>query len=114
MFLANKAIKMNPIHVIDFADFKIAQYQPRYDASKSKFDAMLETYKSASWFKKLFTDNPHNSDWDHWWVGSWIDQLNEIKREAVYKMKMEYNFMDIPKDWQKHFYKWASDNNIPF
>jgi hypothetical protein len=105
---------MQPSHVINFVDFKLAQYLPRYIASKSKFDSMLEIYKSASWFKKFVTDNPHDSDWEHWWVGSWIEQLKEIKREAEYKHKMDYMRMDIPEDWQKHFYKWANENKIPF
>ena len=105
---------MQPSHVISFVDFKMAQYQPRYCASKSKFDSMLEIYKSASWFKKFVTENPCDSDWEHWWVGSWIDQLNEIRREAEYKNKMDYMRMDIPENWHKHFYKWAQDNNIPF
>lgn len=105
---------MQPSHVLDFVDFKIAQYQPRYNASKSKFDSMLEIYKSASWFKKWVTENPYDSDWEYWWVGSWIEQLNEIRREAEYKNKMDYMRMDIPETWHKHFYKWAQDNNIPY
>jgi hypothetical protein len=105
---------MQPSHVISFVDFKIAQYESRYNASKSKFDSMLEIYKSASWLKKWVTENPCDSDWEYWWVGSWIDELKEIRREAEYKNKMDYMRMDIPENWQKHFYKWAQDNNIPF
>lgn len=110
---------MQPSHVIAFVDFKIAQYQPRYNASKSKFDSMLEIYKSASWLKKWVTENPCDSDWEHWYVGSWIDELKEIRREAEYKNKMEqmqtvYIPMNIPETWHRHFYKWAEDNKIPF
>lgn len=105
---------MHPTHVIDFIDYKLPEYQKRYDESKAKHDAMLANYESKNWFVKIFTDHPASYDWDYWWVGSWIEQLRQLQNEAIYKSKMEYESMEIDKTWHKLFYKWARDNNIPY
>lgn len=106
---------MNPKHVLDFVDFKIAEYQKKHDINKAEYLKYKAEYE-AKWYNKLFGFK-YTGLWDFWdWFrySSWIDELNEIRREAVYKMKMEYPQMDIHSKWRNHFYKWASDNNIPY
>ena len=105
---------MHPTHVMDFIDYKLDQYQERYNESKSKYDIMLRNYQNAPWYKKFFVDHPSNYDWEFWWVGSWIEQLKELQNEAIYKSKMECESMKIDRTWHKLFYKWARENNIPY
>ena len=49
---------MHPTHVIDFIDYKLPEYQKRYDESKAKHDAMLANYESKNWFVKIFCCHP--------------------------------------------------------
>ena len=99
---------MHPTHVIDFIDYKIAEYQKKHDINKAEYDA--------KWYNKLF-GNKYTGMWDFWdWYrySYWIDELNEIRREAIYKDKMDYTVMNIDSKWHTHFYKWAQENNIPY
>jgi hypothetical protein len=108
---------MNPKHVLNFIDFKLAEYQKRYDKNKADFDIAKAEYENTRWNK--FWGNKYTPDclydpWDFQWLDMWMDELRVIRREAEYKNRMKYQIMDIPENWHNHFYKWAADNNIPF
>lgn len=106
---------MHPTHVIDFVDFKLKQYQEKHDTSYAKYLEYKAEY-DAKWYNKL-VGSKYTGMWDFWdWFrySHWIDELNEIRREAVYKSKMEYTVMTIDSKWHTHFYKWAQENNIPY
>jgi hypothetical protein len=108
---------MQPSHVLDFVDFKLDEYQKRYDKNKADFDIAKAEYENTRWNK--FWGNKYTLDWlynawDFQWVDMWMDELRVIRREAEYKHKMDYMRMDIPENWQNQFYKWAADNKIPF
>lgn len=105
---------MQPSHVIAFVDFKIDDLQKKYADSLAKYNDSMAEYKALPFYRRWFELNPEYGYWS-WQVGDYyIDQLKEIRREAEYKNKMDYMRMDIPENWQKHFYKWAEDNKIPF
>jgi len=105
---------MNPKHVLDFVDFKIDDLQKKYADSLSKYNKLMAEYKAMPFYKRWFANNPKYGYWS-WQVGEYyIEQLNDIKREALYKNKMDYMRMDINSDWHKAFYKWADTNKIPY
>ena len=108
---------MQPKHVLDFIEYKLAEYQKRYDKNKADFDIAKAEYENTRWnkfWKNKYTPDPLYNPWDFQWVDMWMDELRVIRREAEYKFKMDYMIMDIPETWHKHFYKWAQDNKIPF
>lgn len=43
---------MHPTHVIDFIDYKIAEYQKKHDINKSEYDKYKAEY-DAKWYNKL-------------------------------------------------------------
>lgn len=106
---------MHPKHVLDFVEYKIVAQQLKHDINK----ALYEEYKAkheALWYNKLFRRSYADS-WDSWdwqYLHVTIKELETIKKTALYKVKMEYEIMDIPETWHKSFYAWANENNVPY
>jgi len=104
---------MNPKHVLDFIIPEIEWRQIASNKVIAEYNKRVADYKALPTIKRFFSNNPE-TDYYEDFSGFWIDELEEIKREAEYKFKMKYEVMDIPNRWHNRFYKWAADNNIPF
>ena len=105
---------MNPKHVLDFVNAEIKSRIIKRDNIIAEYNKQLAEYKALPAFKRFFANNPA-TDWWWWDFGEYnIQELQEIKRKAEYKSKMNYEIMGIPNRWHNRFYKWAEDNKIPF
>ena len=106
---------MNPKHVLDYIDYRLPRLQKRHDDNKDEYFEYKAKYE-AKWWNKIFGCK-YNGMWDFWdwcYYAARIEELNMLRKEALYKFKMEYPRMDIPREWQDGFYKWAEENNIPY
>lgn len=106
---------MHPKHVLDYIEYRLPRIQEKYDINKAEYDKYKAEYE-AKWYNKLF-GSKYTGLWDFWdwfYFARLIKELKKIKCEAEYKYKMEYPRMEIPESWQDGFYKWASENKIPF
>jgi hypothetical protein len=104
---------MLPKHVLDFVNPEIERRLIKRDETVREYNKCVAEYKALPAFKRFFTSHPENAY--YWDFGEYrLNELIEIRCQAEYKHKMDYMRMDIPDYWVKHFYKWATDNNIPF
>lgn len=100
-----------------FVEAKLAEYKVRYDKNKAEYEIYKDAYES-KFLRRLFGIK-HRIDWYNDWefidFGGYIHRLERIQPELTYDLKCKHEHTDCLDEYSySTFYKWCSDNNIPY
>lgn len=105
---------MTPLHVLNFVNFKIDELEKRKSSNKSLYAKKLEEFNALPFYKKMFATHPADYGWSFHFLKASILELENIRLEAAYAVKMQYNTIAIDPSWHDAFYKWADSNKVPY
>lgn len=103
-------------HVLQYVEYRINDIQIKSDKSRALYDEYAAR-QNAKWYNKLFGWKYRSRCGDYWdfeMLNGIIYEFKDIQRKAVYNDKMGYETMNMPKDFETGFYRWAEYNNIPY
>jgi hypothetical protein len=107
---------MKPAHVLMWIEDRIEYHTERAEHSRKLFE-ITKAKEDAKLLNRIFHVKYKLEWWDEWTFPhheSNIRFYEQLKKEASYCHKMNYDSMTIPKDGRKSFYNWADKNNIPY
>lgn len=111
---------MKPEHVLKFAEYKLDQATEYLKATETKYQSYKEEYEN-KFLPKLFGwkyedsgsgDRSWMGSWDFWITNDRILYYIQMINHATYCEKMKHSTMNIDKP--NLFYKWCTENNIPY
>lgn len=115
----------NPIRVVDVIKYATEKYEynkEKYEETKRIDSELVEKARNKWLYRKLpwlFDPRDHGlSSWDMGWFSRGIaNSYNDLLKQATYNKKLGNATMYWPDHLDLHeasFYRWCSDNNIPY